>query len=120
MDQIKEILLGVQYLHAQEVLHGSLQPSNILIQEHGHAVISDFALSRLIGKLPYGGQDSPYYHPDSFLSPLNIRYQAPEISNNQPMTTASDLYSWAMTALEILSGCKFVLDMIRIGAQLYV
>ncbi|KAG9045334.1 hypothetical protein FS837_006497 [Tulasnella sp. UAMH 9824] len=33
-----------------------------------------------------------------------FRYQAPEVMLYQPISEASDVYSWAMTALEIITG----------------
>ncbi|KAG8905408.1 hypothetical protein FRC00_013295, partial [Tulasnella sp. 408] len=44
--QILEIAKGLGYLHAENIIHGSVQPSNILINDDGRAVLSDFSLSQ--------------------------------------------------------------------------
>lgn len=89
---------GLQYLHSQNILHGALQPSNVLIGAEGEAVLSDFALAKHLAS------DSLNSRSNTFTGTL--RYQAPEISDNKPMSAASDVYSWAMTALEVISGRK--------------
>lgn len=96
--QIKEILFSLQYLHQNNVFHGSVQPTNILIQEHGHAVVSDLSLAKIM--------DPDIMNSRTYIQPNSLRYKPPEISENEPMTSAGDLYSWAMTALEILSGSE--------------
>jgi len=104
---LKDILLGLRYLHSHKFLHGSLQPSNILINKDGRAVLSDFTLANEITTEP---QDDR-----STTSANRLRYQDPENSG----TVASDIYSWAMSALEILSGippfkdCKGTIALIR-------
>lgn len=86
------------------MLHGSLQPSNVLIEEHGRAVLSDFTVAKRLT--------------DSAITPSStqassFRYQAPEISDTGILTKAADIYSWAMTALEIVSGRKSPADSSR-------
>ncbi|KAG8892223.1 hypothetical protein FRB99_002875, partial [Tulasnella sp. 403] len=97
---VKDILLGLQYLHSQSILHGGIQPSNILVDDD-HAVLADFALAKLLetdGLVPMNTQSNPQTN--------SLRYQSPEISENKPITTASDVYSWAMTSLEIITSRK--------------
>jgi serum/glucocorticoid-regulated kinase 2 len=42
-----EILLGVEYLHSQNILYRDLKPENILLCEDGHIKITDFGLCKL-------------------------------------------------------------------------
>ena len=41
-----EILEGLAQLHAAHILHLDLKPGNILLDEYGHAYLSDFGISR--------------------------------------------------------------------------
>ncbi|KAG8974683.1 hypothetical protein FRC05_007017 [Tulasnella sp. 425] len=93
---ITEIALGLRYLHNQDIIHGSLKPSNILVQDDGRAVLSDFSLAKLA--TPDAKNTQTNYQVNVF------RYQAPEVILDQPISMASDVYSWAMTALEIITG----------------
>ncbi|KAG8910427.1 hypothetical protein FRC01_006342 [Tulasnella sp. 417] len=93
---IYEIAQGLQYLHSEGIIHGSLKPSNILVQDNGSAVLSDFSLAKLATPDAKNTQTNPQ---------VNVfRYQAPEVILDQPISKASDVYSWAMTALEIITG----------------
>ena len=43
-----EVAKGMEYLHEQEVLHGDLRASNVLVSDHGYrCVIADFGLSEM-------------------------------------------------------------------------
>ncbi|KAG8949016.1 hypothetical protein FRC04_009090 [Tulasnella sp. 424] len=97
--EINEIAAGLRYLHQQDIFHGNLKPSNILVQGDGRAVLSDFSLASLANLvIPEATNTQPDYRVNTF------RYQAPEVILDQPISMASDVYSWAMTALEIITG----------------
>lgn len=77
-------------------MHGSLKPSNILINNKGEAVLSDFSLAKPAAVGAKNTQLNPQ---------INVfRYQSPEVISDEPISKASDVYSWAMTALEIITG----------------
>lgn len=88
--------MGLQYLHGVSILHGGLKGSNVLVNEEGSAVLSDFSLSKIM-------------EPDSSFTMSNglqadLRWMAPEAQSQQIMSSSTDVYAWAMTALEIVSG----------------
>ena len=45
---IKQILCGLQFLHAKGILHRDLKPSNILVDKDGFMKLADFGLSRVL------------------------------------------------------------------------
>lgn len=41
-----EIVLGIEYLHANRIVYRDLKLENILIDKYGHIVLTDFGLAR--------------------------------------------------------------------------
>ncbi|KAG9047712.1 hypothetical protein FS837_001676 [Tulasnella sp. UAMH 9824] len=94
-----DVVQGLRYLHSIQVFHGDVQPSNVLISDDGHGVLGDFALAKALE-----AKDDLPLNTQSNTDLQSMRYQAPEITDNVGMTPAVDIYSWAMTTLEIVSG----------------
>ncbi|XP_060668432.1 uncharacterized protein LOC107412501 [Ziziphus jujuba] len=49
-DILKQILMGLSYLHSRGVVHGDLTPSNIFIDKDNNIKLADFGLSKLMGE----------------------------------------------------------------------
>ncbi|KDQ54688.1 hypothetical protein JAAARDRAFT_160758 [Jaapia argillacea MUCL 33604] len=84
---------GLEYLHSMGIIHGNFSPSNILVDDAGHARID---MSIRAGQL----------YPD-----LPVRWMAPELHDPEAfnltsynLTMASDMYGFAMVSYELLSG----------------
>lgn len=76
-------------------MHGGLQGSNVLVTLNGSAVLSDFSLSKVLdGGAMFTQSNGPS---------ASLRWMSPEAHNQELMTAQSDVYSWGMTALQILS-----------------
>lgn len=41
-----EILLGVEALHKEKIIYRDLKPENIVLDKSGHAMLTDFGLSK--------------------------------------------------------------------------
>ncbi|KAG6827855.1 hypothetical protein H0H92_010245 [Tricholoma furcatifolium] len=93
-----EVAEGMEYLHANGVLHGDLKAANVLVDDDMHCVISDFGQSemkneayRLSGMVPPRG---------------TLRWQAPELMSGETqlaLTAAMDVYAFAILCVEILA-----------------
>ncbi|CCM04156.1 uncharacterized protein FIBRA_06318 [Fibroporia radiculosa] len=93
---IHDIALGMDYLHRQQILHGDLKGTNVLINDQGRCIIADFGMSRLKSEVYRLSRKSP---PDG-----TLQWQAPEfMAGTSGLTEATDVYSFAICCVEILS-----------------
>ncbi|CAI0395485.1 unnamed protein product [Linum tenue] len=91
---------GLAYLHTgceHKIIHCDVKPENILLQDQFQAKISDFGLSKLLGP----EQSS------LFTTMRGTRgYLAPEWLTNSAISEKTDVYSYGMVLLELVSGRK--------------
>ncbi|GMH17420.1 hypothetical protein Nepgr_019261 [Nepenthes gracilis] len=91
---------GLSYLHCGcelKIIHCDVKPENILLQDHFQPKISDFGLSKLLSP-----EQSSH-----FTTMRGTRgYLAPEWLTSSAISEKTDVYSFGMVLLEIVSGRK--------------
>ncbi|KDR83338.1 hypothetical protein GALMADRAFT_235416 [Galerina marginata CBS 339.88] len=95
---IVHIAQGVEVLHNMELVHGDIRPINILVNDQGLPLLSDFGLSKIIQDA--GGAPLT----QSSMMADSCRYFAPEaFVEDGILSTAADIYALAMSILEIMT-----------------
>ncbi|KGN65302.1 probable receptor-like protein kinase At5g20050 [Cucumis sativus] len=97
-----DVAKALAYLHhdcRSRILHLDVKPENILLDENYRAIVSDFGLSKLMGK-------------DESRIMISMRgtrgYLAPEWLLENGISEKSDVYSYGMVLLELVGGQRNV------------
>jgi serine/threonine-protein kinase len=104
-----ETLAALAAAHRCGVLHRDIKPSNILIQEDGHAKLTDFGIAKSFD-LPDGIDGQP---DDLTLTGVVLGtpgYLAPERRSGRPATVQSDLYSVGAVLVEAATARRALSD----------
>lgn len=103
---IHQVLLGLQYLHSQSIIHRDIKAANILLNNNV-AKLSDFGISVDLSK---GTKDDA----DFQCSPY---WAAPEVINMESITEKADIWSLGITAIEMCTGQPPYYDLAPIPAM---
>ncbi|KAG8920395.1 hypothetical protein FRC01_000789 [Tulasnella sp. 417] len=84
---------AVQYLHNEGIVHGDIKACNILIGDNGNSLLCDFGLTK--------GAESRTS--TAMQGAGTFRWQSPELWDNAPKSSESDVYAFGMTIAEVSS-----------------
>jgi serum/glucocorticoid-regulated kinase 2 len=90
-----ELVLAIEYLHAQGIVYRDLKPENVLLDASGHVKLTDFGLARCGVTEPHRGATSLCGTPE---------YLAPEVISQQGHGTAVDWWGLGMVLHEMITG----------------
>ncbi|OHT10106.1 AGC family protein kinase [Tritrichomonas foetus] len=105
---IGELILALEEIHNQDVLHLDVKPGNILINSDGHLKLTDFGISVKIGQKP----STKGIINDMILKSRNknakriatLDYMPPELGCNGELSPKTDLWSVGVIMFELLYG----------------
>ncbi|XP_034933053.2 cysteine-rich receptor-like protein kinase 34 [Populus alba] len=98
---IEGIARGILYLHQDSqlrIIHRDLKPSNILLDGNMNAKISDFGMAKLM--------KTDQTHDAASRIAGTFGYIAPEYARKRQFSVKSDVFSFGVLVLEIVSGQK--------------
>lgn len=88
-----EFLSGIHFIHTNNLLHFDIKPTNILINDNGKAMISDFGLSRYTDD--YGLSKYLYFYTSHY---------PPECIESNIATKQADIYQAGLTLYRMCNG----------------
>jgi len=97
-----QVMAAVSHAHSRLVVHRDLKPSNILVTGEAKVKLLDFGIAKLLEG------DSTIRTALTELSgrALTLDYASPEQIRGEPLGTASDVYSLAVVAYEVLADAR--------------
>jgi len=96
--QMHDAAVGMAFLHSKSVLHRDVKSANLLLDENGRVLVSDFGISKQSSNatttMGAGGGGSVKG---------SAPWMAPEAHEGEPTTAAGDVFGFAVVMWEIMS-----------------
>jgi len=100
MDVAIQFAWGLRYAHEQGLVHQDVKPGNVLMTENGLVKVTDFGLARIDLALADDPEVADGVQGAKFAG-MTKAYCSPEQAQSAPLTARSDMWSWAVSVLEM-------------------
>lgn len=100
ISQISTALLFLHTSHPERIIHGDLKPDCILLDSDLHCKICDFGFSRLMSADTLSSPNFRHYPEPQGAFP----YRDPEFHRTGKLSPKSDIYSFGVIILQLLTG----------------
>src|SRR3954471_19696140 len=97
LDWLHEAAAALDTAHEANIVHRDIKPANLLLDERDRLAIADFGIARI-------AQEDQLTQTGQVLGTAS--YISPEQAMGEPATAASDRYSLAVVAYELLPGTR--------------
>lgn len=104
---------GLKYAHDNKLVHQDVKPDNLLLTNTWQAKVSDFGITRARSLLTTTEREQTQGEADAnatLVAPggggMTPAYCSPEQAAHQKLTHRTDIYSWAVSVLEMYLGDK--------------
>lgn len=91
---INEVGEALDYAHEQAMIHRDVKPANIMLNQNGSAVLTDFGIVRIVSDTQFTATGALIGTP---------AYMSPEQGKGEPLSDESDLYGLGIILYELLT-----------------
>ncbi|ORZ40382.1 kinase-like domain-containing protein [Catenaria anguillulae PL171] len=130
----RQIVVGVEYLHSQGILHRDLKCANVLVDDEGVCKISDFGLSKRMGLEPAASSSSDGDADSAQSNPLkgaydfhsqhsmqgSVYWMAPEVVRGRGYSAKVDIWSLGCIVVEMVTGNRPWVGFNEIAAMYHI
>ncbi len=113
LDMAIQFARGLHYAHEAGLIHQDVKPDNVLLTKEGEAKVADFGLARARAVLTVLEGERTMSEPSdggkTMLSPsggYTPAYCSMEQMDGKELTRRTDIYSWAVSAMEMYIGFR--------------
>ncbi len=108
---------GLAYAHEQGLVHQDVKPLNVLITPEGVVKVTDFGLAKARAK---AGETAVGREKRALVSGSlhTVAYRSPEQANGEMLSHKTDIWSWAVSVLEMFEGGVYWYDGQSAGTSL--
>src|SRR5450432_954491 len=100
LSYLEQMAAALDLAHAHGVIHGNVQPANILVPDDGQLVLTDFGMVKML----YEMNLSDSFHIRARMPIETLDYMAPEQVIGNKISTPVDLYSLGVVLYQMLTG----------------
>ncbi|XP_078150776.1 mitogen-activated protein kinase kinase kinase 18-like [Carex rostrata] len=93
---VRDILLGLSYLHTNHISHGDIKSQNVLIGSDGRAKLADFGAAAILTSGTHSDNSGSFSGTPAFM--------APEIARGEEWGPAADTWALGCTIIEMATG----------------
>ena len=99
LSYLEQMAAALDLAHAHGIMHGNVQPANILVQDDGKLVVTDFGMVKMLYEMNLAGS----FH-RARMAIETLDYMAPEQVAGEKVNTHTDLYALGVVLYQMLTG----------------